>query len=78
MPAPFLETTPAAEAAAPKIVEIVAKGGKTVTPETIGFYLGVKVGDSYDPTLLRRNFGRLWDSASSRTSPSRRRTCPAA
>ena len=62
MPAPVLGTSPAEPAAGPKIVEIVAKGGKTVTPETIGFYLGVKVGDPYDPTLLRRNFGRLWDS----------------
>ncbi len=65
MPAPVLDTSPAAsasQASGPKIVEIVTKGGKTVTPETIGFYLGVKVGEPYDPILLRRNFGRLWDS----------------
>ncbi len=64
MPRPVLEEKaplPSASAG-PKIVEIVTKGGKTVTPETIGFYLGVKVGDPYDPLLLRRNFGRLWDS----------------
>ncbi|MFI5180865.1 MAG: outer membrane protein assembly factor BamA [Thermoanaerobaculia bacterium] len=65
MPAPVLEASPAraaTPAAGPKIVEIATKGGKTVTSETIGFYLGVKPGDVYDPTLLRRNFGRLWDS----------------
>lgn len=45
-----------------KVVEIVVRGGKTVAPDTIGFYLGVKVGDLYDPTVIRRNFTRLWDS----------------
>ena len=34
-----------------------------MTPETIGFYLGMKVGDPYDPALLKKNFARLWDSA---------------
>jgi len=62
MPAPVFDSSQAPPATGPKIVEIVTKGGKTVTPETIGFYLGVKVGDPYDPTLLRRNFSRLWDS----------------
>ncbi|HEV8268995.1 MAG TPA: outer membrane protein assembly factor BamA, partial [Thermoanaerobaculia bacterium] len=52
------------EAAKPheKIAEIVVRGGKTVTPETIAFYLQVKVGDAYDAEALRRNFVRLWDS----------------
>jgi outer membrane protein insertion porin family len=65
IPMPLLDTSPGAPAAQPssrKIVEIVTKGGKTVTSETIGFYLGVKPGDPYDAALLRRNFGRLWDS----------------
>ena len=63
MPSPVLGQEAAPQAgAAPKIVEIVTKGGKTVTPETIAFYLGVKVGDPYVPSAVRRNFGRLWDS----------------
>jgi len=54
---------PAAPAApGPKIVEIVVRGGKTVTAETVGFYLGVRPGDTFDPGILRRNFARLWDS----------------
>jgi len=61
-PKPVLETSPAAAPAGPKIVQIVVRGGKTVTPETIGFYLGLKVGDPYDAALVKRNFGRLWDS----------------
>jgi len=33
----------------PKIVEIVVRGGKTVTAETVGFYLGVRPGDHLRP-----------------------------
>ena len=33
-----------------------------MTAETIGFYLGVKVGDPYDAEQLRRAFPKLWDS----------------
>jgi outer membrane protein insertion porin family len=63
MPRPVLGEAPRPPAAAaPKIVEIVTQGGKTVTPDTIAFYLGVKVGDPYDPSVVQRNFGRLWDS----------------
>jgi len=43
-------------------VEIGTRGGKTVTAETVAFYLGVKAGDPYNPELIQRNFGRLWDS----------------
>ncbi|HQR45015.1 MAG TPA: outer membrane protein assembly factor BamA [Thermoanaerobaculia bacterium] len=64
IPKPVLESAPqpAPGVAGPRIVEIAVQGGKTVTPETIAFYLGVKVGDAYNPELLQRNFGRLWDS----------------
>ncbi len=55
-----LSTT--APSASEPIVEIVVRGGKTVTVETIGFYLGVKVGDPYDAGQLRRMFEKLWDS----------------
>jgi len=63
MPRPVLGTGPEGRPEeGPKIVQIVVKGGKTVTAETVGFYLGVKAGDPYVPGLLKRNFGRLWDS----------------
>lgn len=45
-----------------KLVEIVVKGGRTVTAETIGFYLGVKPGDLLDRDSLPRSFLKLWDS----------------
>jgi len=44
------------------IVEIVVRGGRTVTAETVAFYLGVKAGDPYDAAQLRRAFPKLWDS----------------
>ena len=44
------------------IAEIVVRGGKTVTPETVAFYLGVKPGDPYDAARVRRAFPKLWES----------------
>lgn len=44
------------------VAEVVVRGGKTVTPETIAFYLGVKPGDPYDAVRLRRSFPKLWES----------------
>lgn len=44
------------------IVEIAVRGGRTVTAETVGFYLGVKPGDAYDAARIRRAFGKLWES----------------
>src|SRR5207253_713951 len=41
-----------APASGARIAQIAVEGGKTVTSETIGFYLGIKVGDAYDPSLL--------------------------
>ena len=52
----------AAQSSADRVAEIVVRGGKTVTAETVAFYLGVKVGDSYDAEQLRRAFPKLWDS----------------
>lgn len=61
-----LPATPVLSTEAPgtseRIIEIVVRGGKTVTAETIGFYLGVKAGDPYDAGQLRRSFQKLWDS----------------
>jgi outer membrane protein insertion porin family len=53
-------TVPAADR--PKIAQILVRGGRTTAAETVGFYLGVKVGDPYDDDLIKRNFGKLWDS----------------
>ncbi len=58
-PKPVLE---AERAPAEKIVEIAVRGGKLVGPDTISFYLGVKVGDVYDAETLRKGFTKLWDS----------------
>jgi outer membrane protein assembly factor BamA len=33
-----------------------------VTSETVAYYLGIRVGEKYEPVLLRKNFQRLWDS----------------
>jgi outer membrane protein insertion porin family len=44
-----------------RIVGIRVVGYQTVSPETISHYLGVKVGDPYDPEKIRANFQALWD-----------------
>jgi outer membrane protein insertion porin family len=64
IPKPAVALTPEALAPAdkPKIAQIVVRGGKTTAPETVGFYLGVKVGDPYDDDQIKRNFSKLWDS----------------
>ncbi len=36
-------------------------GYQTVSPDTISHYLGVKVGDPYDPEKIRQSFQALWD-----------------
>ena len=36
-------------------------GYQTVSPDTIAHYLGVKVGDRYDPEKIRSNFPALWE-----------------
>ncbi len=51
----------AAEAAAPKILGIRVIGYQTVSPDTIAHYLGVKVGDPYDPEKIRSRFQALWE-----------------
>ncbi len=60
-PAPELRTSPAADGRE-RIAEVAVRGGRTVTAETIAFYLGVKVGDPYDVESLRRAFPKLWES----------------
>jgi len=52
----------AAKSPLPRLLQIVVKGGKTTAPETVAFYLGLKVGEPYDDEVARRNFTKLWDS----------------
>ena len=44
-----------------RIVGIRVIGYQTVSPDTIAHYLGLKVGDPYDPDRIRANFQPLWD-----------------
>jgi outer membrane protein insertion porin family len=52
---------PASVAPSERIVGIRVVGYQTVSPDTIAHYLGVKVGDPYDPEKIRANFQALWD-----------------
>ncbi|MEX0878581.1 MAG: outer membrane protein assembly factor BamA [Thermoanaerobaculia bacterium] len=67
-PVPTPPPAPAAVEAAPgtpltgeTIVGIRVVGYQTVSPDTIAHYLGVKVGEPYDPETIRANFHKLWD-----------------
>ncbi|MBL8112092.1 MAG: outer membrane protein assembly factor BamA [Acidobacteria bacterium] len=69
LPSPGLDpnakpvTTPAADVPpAQRISGIDVRGGRTVTSETVAYYLGIRVGEKYEPAVLRKNFQRLWDS----------------
>ncbi len=44
-----------------KILGIRVVGYQTVSPDTIAHYLGIKVGDPYDPAKIQQNFHSLWD-----------------
>ncbi len=59
-PAPAAQPPP--QAAADTIVGIRVVGYQTVSPDTIAHYLGIKVGDKYDPEKVRQNFPTLWDA----------------
>ncbi len=60
-PAPASPVAAPSSAAKEKIVGVRVIGYQTVSPDTIGHYLGVKVGDPYDPEKIRENFQTLWD-----------------
>jgi len=53
---------PAPTAGPDTIVGFRVVGYQTVSPDTIAHYLGIKVGDRYDPETIRRNFPALWDT----------------
>ncbi len=63
-PAPVV-TAPAGTAVTPipaePIVGIRVLGYQTISPDTIAHYLGIKVGDPYDPARIRENFQMLWN-----------------
>jgi outer membrane protein insertion porin family len=44
-----------------RIVGIRVVGYQTVSPDTIAHYLGVKIGDPYDPEAIRARFRTLWE-----------------
>ncbi len=63
--APPVAAPPAAAANpnAPKIVGVRVLGATGVSPDTVLYYLGLHVGDPYDPQRIRKNFENLWKSA---------------
>jgi outer membrane protein insertion porin family len=65
-PAPAPAESPQIPAAAPtaaeRIVGVRMIGSSTVSGDTVLYYLGLKIGDPYDPAKIRRNFGTLWKS----------------
>jgi outer membrane protein insertion porin family len=60
-PAAPLPVPAAPVPASERILGIRVIGYQTVSPDTISHYLGVKVGDPYDPDKIRANFQALWD-----------------
>jgi outer membrane protein insertion porin family len=61
--AAFLLWAVAGRCAQPPVVEeVVVVGGKTITAETVEYYLGVAEGDDYDPETITGGFQRFCDS----------------
>jgi outer membrane protein insertion porin family len=46
----------------PIIADIVVEGGKTLTVDTVSYYLGLYPGDPFDPTAISDGYHRLWES----------------
>ncbi len=44
------------------IVGFRVVGYQTVSPDTIAHYLGIKIGERYDPEKVRQNFAALWET----------------
>ncbi len=51
-----------AESEGPEIVDIVVEGGKTVTMDTVSYYLDIYPGDLLDREALAAGYHRLWES----------------
>jgi outer membrane protein insertion porin family len=62
-PAPSEVAPPPATSTATgeRIVGIRVVGYQTVSPDTIAHYLGIKVGEPYDPEVIKKNFPALWE-----------------
>jgi outer membrane protein insertion porin family len=60
-PPPLPAPSTAAAGTGERIVGVRVVGYQTVSPDTIAHYLGIKVGDKYDPDAIRSNFQKLWD-----------------
>jgi outer membrane protein insertion porin family len=52
----------AALGAKPEVAEVQVIGGTSISSETVEYYLGVAVGEPYDPVTISNNFHRFWDS----------------
>lgn len=61
VPAPQAAPPPAA-APAERVIGARLQGSSGVTADAVLYYLGVKVGDPYDPAKIRKNFENLWRS----------------
>ncbi len=46
----------------PEIADIVLEGGKTVTLDTVSYYLDIYPGDFFDREALTTGYHRLWES----------------
>jgi outer membrane protein insertion porin family len=61
-PAVVAPELPSTGGVADRIIGIRVVGYQTVSPDTIAHYLGIKVGETYDPEKVRQNFPALWDA----------------
>ncbi|HTR02014.1 MAG TPA: outer membrane protein assembly factor BamA [Thermoanaerobaculia bacterium] len=61
-PPPPPPAAPAAVAPSDRVIGIRVVGYQTVSPDTIAHYLGIKVGEAYDPEKVRKNFPALWEA----------------
>ncbi len=57
-----LALAPLALGATPEVAEVQVIGGTSISSETVEYYLGVAVGDPYDPAAISGNFQRFWES----------------
>jgi outer membrane protein insertion porin family len=55
-------SAPAAEPPRQVVQEIKIVGAATINEDTVEYYLGVAVGDTYDPKAIAKSFHRFWDS----------------
>ncbi len=63
LPAAAVETVPAdgdGELSGLPVIEIVVDGAETVDPATVTHYLGLRVAEPYEPTVVDRGIRELW------------------